>query len=129
MPIKDIRWIRSYLLAILTVFLALQAIWVIQPYLSTSPPFITFLAAIIITAWHGGIPASALFATLLSAVLIDYYLIAPIHSFQVAPADFGSLAFFGTVGSTMAYAIAYLQQARQEAVAKQKRLEQLHELQ
>ena len=53
MPLKDLRWIRSYPLAILTVFLALQAIWVIQPYISTTPPFITFLSAIMVTAWYG----------------------------------------------------------------------------
>jgi nitrate/nitrite-specific signal transduction histidine kinase len=120
MSSKDIRWIRSYLLAILTVFLALQAIWFIQPYLSTEPPFITFLAAIMVTAWYGGL-RPALFATLLSAGLIDYYLLDPVQSFNTAPADVGSLAFFGMVATTMAYAVAHLQQDRQQ-------LEHLHAL-
>ena len=127
MPLKDLRWIRSYPLAILTVLLALQAIWVIQPYISTTPPFITFLAAIMVTAWYGGV-RPALFATLLSGVLIDYYLIAPFQSFHTTPADLGSLAFFGLVATTMTYAIAHLQKARLEAVATQQRLEHLHEL-
>jgi signal transduction histidine kinase len=124
---KNLRWIRSYPLAILTVFLALQAKWFVQPFISTSPPFITFLAAIMVTAWYGGF-RPALFATLLSAVLINYYFIFPIESFHTTPADYGTLAFFGMVALTMAYAIAHLQKARQEAVTTQKRLEHLHGL-
>lgn len=128
MPLQDIRWIRSYLLAILTVFLALQAKWFIQPYISTSPPFIPFLAAIMFTAWHGGF-RPALLATLLSAVLIDYYFIFPLHSFfPLSPADLGSLAFFGFIGTTVAYTIDHLQRSRQDAVTSQKQLEHLHEL-
>jgi signal transduction histidine kinase len=127
MPLQHIRWIRSYLLAILTVFLALQAKWFIQPYISTSPPFITFLAAIMFTAWHGGF-RPALLATVLSAVLIDYYFIFPLYSFPLTPADLGTLAFFGFIGTTVAYAIDHLQKARHDAVTSQKQLEHLHEL-
>ena len=113
----DIRWFRPYLLAILSVFLALQALWFIQPYLSISPPFITFLAAIMVTAWYGGF-RPALFATVLSAVTIDYYFIRPPSGFTLSPAEFGTLVFFGGVAAAMAYAIDYLQRARQDA-AKQ----------
>src|SRR5207302_3806561 len=125
--IMTIRWFRPYLLAILTVFLALQAKEFVQPYLSISPTFIWFLAAIMVTAWYGGF-RPALFATVLSAVLIDYYFIAPLHSFPISRADLSSLAFFGVVATTMTYAIAHLQTARQEAVTTQQRLEHLHAL-
>ena len=124
--LTKLRWIRPYLLAILTVVVALLAKWFAQPYLSTSPPFITFLAAIMFTAWHGGF-RPALFATVLSTVIIDYYFIFPIHSFIPSLADFGSLVFFGVVATTLAYSIAYLQQARHEAVTIQKQLERLQE--
>jgi K+-sensing histidine kinase KdpD len=110
----DIRWFRPYLLAILSVFLALQALWFIQPYISISPPFITFLAAIMVTAWYGGF-RPALFATVLSAVTIDYYFIRPPSGFTLSPAEFGTLVFFGGVAAAMAYAIDYLQRARQDA--------------
>lgn len=109
----EIRWLRPYLLAILVVFLAFQAKWFILPYLSTSPIFISFLAAIMVTAWYGGF-RPALFATLLSAVTIDYYFILPLHSFALTPPDFGSLIFFGAVATTMAYAIDHLQKVRQD---------------
>ena len=126
MPLQRIR-IRPYLFAILTVFLALQTIWFTQPYLRTSPTFITFLAAIIGTAWYGGF-RPALFATLLPAVLIDYYLIVPAQSFYVPPADYGTLIFFGIIATTVAYAIDHLQRARKEVVTTQQRLEHLHGL-
>src|SRR5262245_9446033 len=127
MPLQIIRWIRPYLFAILTVWLALQTLWFAQPYLSTSPPFITFLAAIMVTTWYGGF-RPALFATLLSAVLIDYYLIPPIQSFHSTPADYGTLLFFVVIATMMAYAIDHLQRARQAAVTAQQRLEHLHGL-
>ena len=78
----DIRGFRPYLLAILTVFLALQALWFIQPYISISPPFITFLAAIMVIAWYGGF-RPALFAIVLSAITIDYYFIRPPSGFTL----------------------------------------------
>src|SRR5262245_58809296 len=123
MPLQVIRWIRPYLLAILTVFLAFQAKWLILPYLSTSPIFISFLAAIMVTAWYGGF-RPALFATVLSVATIDYYFIAPRSAFfPLAPADLGSLAFFVVIATMMAYAIDHLQRARQAAVTAQQRLE------
>jgi K+-sensing histidine kinase KdpD len=95
MSSKDIRWIHPYLLAILAVFLACQAIWFIQPYISISPAFITFLGAIMFTAWYGGF-RPAMLATVLSTVIVDYYFIVPLHSFfPLSLADFGALAFFG----------------------------------
>jgi signal transduction histidine kinase len=113
----DIRWFRPYLLAILSVFLALQALWFIQPYISISPPFITFLAAIMVIAWYGGF-RPALFAIVLSGVTIDYYFIRPPFGFTLSPAEFGTLVFFGGVAAAMAYAIDYLQRARQDAAKR-----------
>lgn len=127
MPMKR-PGIQSYLLAILTVFLALQGKWFIQPYISTSPPFIMFLAAIMVTAWHGGFHP-ALFATVLSAVIVDYYFVFPLYGFfPVSPADLASLAFFGVVATALAYSVDYLQRARHDALTIQQQLERLHEL-
>ncbi|HEV8329145.1 MAG TPA: GAF domain-containing protein [Nitrospiraceae bacterium] len=128
MSSKDIRWIHPYLLAILAVFLACQAIWFIQPYISISPAFITFLGAIMFTAWYGGF-RPAMLATVLSTVIVDYYFIVPLHSFfPLSLADFGALAFFGCVATAMAYSIDHLQRARQDAVTLQKQFEHLHDL-
>src|ERR1051325_6062352 len=125
MPIMALRRIRPYLIAILSVFLALQTKWLIQPYISSSPPFITFLAAIMVTAWYGGF-RPAVFATVLSAVAIDYYITHPSHSFLTTLPDLGTLTLFGVIGLGRIYALAHPQCARQAVVAFQNRLEPLH---
>ena len=124
---KAIRLIGPYLFGGLIVFLALQVKWLIQPFISTSPPFLTFFAAIMVTAWHWGF-RPALFAMVLSAVVIDYYLVVPLQGFAVSPADLGTLGLFGLVGTVLAYSIDHLQSARCEAVTTQKQLQRLHEL-
>ncbi len=96
-----LRLIRPYILAALTVCLALAVKSFIQPYISTSPPFITFLVAIMFTAWKWGF-LPAFFATVLSAIVIDYWLIPPGNSFEVSPADLGTLLLFSFVGTAMA---------------------------
>src|SRR5829696_8914809 len=85
--------LRRYLLAVLSVLLALQINWFLDPHLSISPPFMTFLAAIMLTAWHDGFPP-ALFATVLSTIVFDYYFMAPIQHFVGGPADMATLVLF-----------------------------------
>jgi signal transduction histidine kinase len=120
-------WFTRYLLAVLSVFFALQVDWLAEPYLSMTPPFLTFLAAIMLTAWHGGFPP-ALVATILSVFIVDYYLIAPLSSFKASPADFWSLGVFALEGMVMAYCIDHLQRARQKALHAKRQLSRLHEL-
>jgi signal transduction histidine kinase len=119
--------IRPYILAALTVVLAYAVKSSIQPYISTSPPFITFLVAIMFTAWKWGFRPAA-FATVLSAIVIDYWLIPPANSFALGPADFGTLLIFSLVGTAMAYFIHRQEQARHEAVTFQGQLQRLHKL-
>lgn len=119
--------VRSYILAAFTVFLAFVAKSFIQPYISTSPPFIMFLVAIMFTAWKLGFP-QAVFATVLSAIVIDYWLIPPAYSFGLRPGDLGTLLLFSVVGITMAYFIHRQEQARHEAVTFQEQLQRLHKL-
>jgi len=119
--------IRPYILAALTVVLAFAVKSSIQPYISTSPPFIMFLVAIMFTAWKWGFPP-AVFATVLSAIVIDYWLIPPANSFALGPADFGTLLIFSLVGTAMAYFIHRQEQARHEAVTFQGQLQRLHKL-
>jgi two-component system sensor histidine kinase KdpD len=109
------------------VFIALMVKSVIEPHLTTSPPFITFLAAIMFVAWAWGL-RPAVFATVLSAVVIDYSVILPLQSFTVTLADFGSLLFFSVVAITMAYTIDRLQTRQREAVAIQRQVEHIHQL-
>jgi len=95
------------LIPVLSVFLALLTNWSVAPHLSFLPPFLTFLAAIMVTAWYGGFP-SALFAVALSGFIINYYFIPPLYDFRVKPADAGTIGFFALEAIIMAYCIDYL---------------------
>jgi signal transduction histidine kinase len=97
------------LIPVLSVLLALLTNWSVAPHLSFLPPFLTFLAAIMVTAWYAGFP-SALFAVVLSGVIINYYFIPPLYDFRVKPADLGTLGFFALEAIIMAYCIDYLRQ-------------------
>ena len=120
-------FIRPYVLAALTVCLALAVKSFIQPYISTSPPFIAFLVAIMFTAWKWGF-LPAFFATILSAIAIDYWLIPPGNSFEVSPADLGTLLLFSFVGTAMAYFIHQQEHERSQAVTFHSQLQRLHKL-
>lgn len=117
--------IRPYILAVFTVVLAFGVKSFIQPYISTSPPFIMFLVAIMFTAWKSGF-SPAFFATILSAAIIDYWLIPPMDSFALTPGDFGTLLLFMVVGTSMAYFIDCQEQDRRQAVSLQGQVERLH---
>ena len=96
-----------YLLPIAAVLTAVEINWLMVPYLSFVPPFLTFLAAIMLTAWYGDF-ASALFAIVLSTVSVNYYFIPPINAPGLNPADLGTLGFFALEALAMAYCIDYL---------------------
>ena len=118
---------RPYILAALMVCLAFAVKSIIQPYISTSPPFITFLVAIMFTAWKWGF-LPAVFATLCSAIVIDYWLIPPGNSFELGPADLGTLLMFSFVGTAMAYFIHQQEYERCQAVTFHSQLQRLHKL-
>lgn len=119
--------IRPYIFATLTVCLAFAVKSFIQPYISTSPPFIAFLVAIMFTAWKWGF-LPAFFATILSTIVIDYWLIPPANSFSLRPADLGTLLLFFLVGTTMAYFIHRQEHERSQAVTFHLQLQRLHKL-
>ena len=104
---QQLKFFKRYLLPILAVYLALQTNWLVAPHVSFLPPFLTFLGAIMVTAWYGGLP-SAVFAMVLSAFLVNYYFIPPIHDFKLKWADAGTLGFFAVEAMAMAYCIEYL---------------------
>jgi signal transduction histidine kinase len=102
-----VKFFTRYLLPVLAVFLALQTNWLIAPYLSLFPPFLAFLAAIMVTAWYGGFPSAA-FGLILSSVVIKYYFIPPLYAFSFKPADLGTIGFFALEAMIMAYCLDYL---------------------
>ena len=96
-----------YVLPISAVATAIEINWLIAPYLSFLPPFLTFLAAIMLTAWYGGFP-SALFAIILSVLSVSFYFIPPSSHLSLKLADLGPLGFFAIEALAMAYCIDYL---------------------
>lgn len=120
------RFIR-YLIPVVAVFLALVINWTVAPFLTFLPPFLTFLAGIMVTAWYSGFPL-ALLATVLSATAIDFYFIPPLYTFNMKAGDIGALMFFVVEGVVMAYCIDYLQRSRLRALTRERQLQRLHEL-
>ncbi|HKT36346.1 MAG TPA: DUF4118 domain-containing protein [Nitrospira sp.] len=124
---EEARAVVRYALPLVTTVLALQINWFIAPFLSLLPPFLTFLAAIMVTAWYGGF-SSAVFGTLISVLVIDFYFIPPLYSLNVKPGDLAALAFFAVEALMMAYCITYLQTSRGCALNREKQLRRLQEL-
>lgn len=86
---------RSYLvgygiaaIAVATAFGISRVIPEIEP-----TPAILFLASVSVSAWYGGI-GPGLLATVLSTLLLDYFFLPPIHSVDLGPAVYVSLAVF-----------------------------------
>jgi signal transduction histidine kinase len=113
--------LRPYALAALIVLLAAGAKALVQPYISTSPPFILFIVAIMFTSWRWGFLPGC-FATLLSAVIIDYWLMPPAFSFSLQASDLGTLVIFASVGIAIAYFIDRQEAARRQAVSLEEQL-------
>ena len=106
-PTQQLPLVYRYLLALAAVITALGINWLVAPHLSLLPPFLTFVAAVMLTAWYGGFP-SAIFATVLSGLAINYYFIPPAYNWQLKPADIGTILFFAIEALVMAYCIDYL---------------------
>jgi len=106
-PDPKLTLVYRYLLALPAVATALGINWLVAPHLSLLPPFLTFVAAVMLTAWYGGF-ASAIFATALSGMAINYYFIPPLYAWSLKPADAGTIIFFAIEALVMAYCIDYL---------------------
>ena len=74
-----LRPLLDYGIAVLAVGLALLLQFVLTPVVGGDPdssPFMLFFAAVMISAWFGGLGAGLL-ATVLSALLGNYFVLAP----------------------------------------------------
>jgi signal transduction histidine kinase len=87
--------------------LALQFNLLMATYLHTLPPFLGFLAAIMITAWYAGF-RPAMLAIGLSTFIINYYFLYPLNSLSAGPAELATLVVFMLEGVGIAYCIDYL---------------------
>jgi PAS domain S-box-containing protein len=81
----------------LVVALALLASWLLEPVISRTP-FALFYAAVMLSAWYGGLK-QGLLATALSAVLGAYFFLPPARSMSLELRDLISIALFLLVAS------------------------------
>jgi len=78
--------LRRYSIAGIAMILAISAAQLLRPWVGQSVPPIVLAPWILVGAWYGGLGVG-LFSTVLNAVGAAYFLLPPIHSFQIAEPD------------------------------------------
>ena len=87
----------GYSTAIASTGLATVARLALNPFLGGRFPFITYYAAVLLTAWYGGAGPATL-AVVLGSLLSGFLFIAPLLSFRVAVDAALGLALFNATG-------------------------------
>ena len=93
--------IVRYGIAVASVGLAL-AVASLLPYRADPSHFTLFFVAVMVSAWYGGL-GSGLVATILSALSLDYFFIAPVHSVTMDWQAFLRLGVFSVVAAVTSY--------------------------
>ena len=84
--------IRRYAIAVSFVAAAFLSSLLLQRFFAY-PFLFLFFAAVMASAWSGGI-AAGLFAVFLSTLAVDYFFVPPLHSFALNTTDSAYLAAF-----------------------------------
>jgi PAS domain S-box-containing protein len=121
-PVSRARFkpLLDYGIAVLAVGLALLFQFLLTPMFGGDPdssPFMLFFAAVMVAAWFGGLGAGLL-ATVLSALLSNYFFLVPQYTMQSAmPAQGLRLAAFVLEGVLISALVGGLHSARRRAEA------------
>jgi signal transduction histidine kinase len=114
LPSRPLR----YGVAVASVGLALGLKLLVNPVvLQETTPFRLFLAAVVVSAWYGGL-GPGLLATALAALVSDYFFISPINSFSgpTAPSvETVPLGLFMLEGIVISFVVAALRSATARA--------------
>lgn len=86
-----LRFVWRYGLAVATVAVALLITNSLKYYTDITP---LFYAAIVISAWFGGM-GPGLLAVVLAELSIDYYFVEPLYTLRLGPKPFSFLIVFG----------------------------------
>src|SRR3954454_6133916 len=86
-----VRFVWRYGLAVATVAVALLITNSLKYYTDITP---LFYAAIVISAWFGGM-GPGLLAVVLAEVSIDYYFVPPFYTLRLGPKHISFLVVFG----------------------------------
>jgi signal transduction histidine kinase len=115
MQIRE-QMLRRYGFAGLSVVTALLLSLLLQP-LTRETNFLLFVAAVMISAWYGGLVAGLL-ATLLAVLVSSYFLLPPLYALNLAdPDDVAHLALFMLVAiliSSLHHKVRTAQQRAEE---------------
>ena len=87
------RVLLNYAIAVVAVAAALTVGLMFEHFLQSSPHVSLFLCAILFIAWACG-TGPAIFATVLTIVAFEYFILEPAHSFAVTEKDVPRLAVF-----------------------------------
>ncbi len=120
-----------YVLAVIVVAVAAVLRWWLMQYFGPLPTFVTFFPAVLLVASLGG-GGPGIVATILAALVSDYWFIEPIGSFTVgAPNDMLGLGIFTGSGLILSLLAERLRRARwveATCAAQQAQLEELARL-
>jgi C4-dicarboxylate-specific signal transduction histidine kinase len=85
------RALTSYVVAILTVALAVIVTLLIGPVMKHSATF--FFCSVMLTSWYGGL-WPGVFAAIVSVLALDYFFIPPLYALGIGPEDVVDLIAF-----------------------------------
>jgi C4-dicarboxylate-specific signal transduction histidine kinase len=107
-------WFLRYGLAVTSVGVALVITNALQQYTDITP---LFYAAIVVTAWFGGM-GPGLLAVVLAEISIDYFFVEPLYTLEIGPKHISFLLVFGFLAvltSWMSAKRKHAQEALREA--------------
>jgi two-component system sensor histidine kinase/response regulator len=111
----------GYSIAILATFVSLLLRWPLEPWLGHHAPLMTFFPAIILSAYLGGL-GPGLLATLLGAVVGDFFLLEPRYSFEIAePGLAYSMGLYVLAGTVISGLTESLHRSRIRVAASERR--------
>jgi K+-sensing histidine kinase KdpD len=100
---REAKPVSPYAIAVVSVVAMAAVRLAITPLLGDEFPFITFFAAVFLTAWYGGLWPTVL-ATVLGTVLSTVLVIAPIdRSAALSPVAVTGLLLFLAIGLATAW--------------------------
>lgn len=98
MPHIHYSQLLRYGLVVLIVALALVLMLMLDPWLSmNNTPFLLFFSAVMLSAWYGGLK-SGLLATLLSALLSNYFFLPPAYELSFDLSNSVQIGLFALQG-------------------------------
>jgi signal transduction histidine kinase len=111
----------GYGVALLSVVAALGLKLLIDPLIVQDTPFLFVFAAVMVSAWYGGL-GPGLVATALATLTTDYFFLYPIGSFSGLSLESTPLVVFFAEGALASFLAARLRQSTRRARKRQERL-------